>query len=673
MAQIFTASEAGHKHLVEVVADAVVGSRTVNTVADLLALSAAPKELSWATLGYWSAGDGGHAKYRWNAASTATHDGGSVLKITAVTVGRFIMIVGPRIRVKTFGTIEDGVADDGAKIQAVIDFQKGVVDLTPGATYYATVAPVVKVGRVLKMHDATLNLTLGSGNVFGVRIGNKAGIQDGTINVNSTGTPSSQFIFHAPIGVGAPNNNGDSVASPDTYATVHDWFIKNMTLGTNRMHCPAIQVMGDSYNGVIDGIVIPDSIYCSGVHLDWGNVGVTSSSNIPGTKTAFLAGNAYTTHPHSIRITNISCGSLSVAQAADLSSHVVRLSACYGIVCENLRADKVTGSVFHHVGGDLGFEFAPAAIKPLAYRGIKVKGVFAKECTYQGIFVDTYADNIFNEIAISGYVPLTYTVYPSDIEVDGGIIVGSATSSDGVRLQESDGVIIKNVMATKFNYGASLEQKCTNNKIIGGEYYSNRFDGVYVENNSSTKHCEISDLRSWGNGTDATYASGIGSGIRVAGGDWITVRNTVVGAIGESVQDDGIYLESTATNCIVEENKIVEVKLGGFPFVFGSSADYGILWLFKGNRYSGSNATQQVAGANILPYERVPTLSTTVRAVGKFIADRANLSAGTTPTSGAWVRGDSISFIDQSTAASSGSVCSLGGSPGTWVSTALNL
>lgn len=77
----------------------------VTNVAALRALTAAPIErVHYSTLGYATAGDGGHAPYRWDSASTAADDGGATIKITAVATGRFKLINDGVINVLQFGT-----------------------------------------------------------------------------------------------------------------------------------------------------------------------------------------------------------------------------------------------------------------------------------------------------------------------------------------------------------------------------------------------------------------------------------------------------------------------------------------------------------------------------------------------------------------------------------------
>lgn len=72
-------------------------------------------------VGYTTNGDGGGGEFYWDAASTATDDGGTIFKVTAVTTGRWIRSVSDVINAKMFGVKADGT-DDTARQQAAIDY-----------------------------------------------------------------------------------------------------------------------------------------------------------------------------------------------------------------------------------------------------------------------------------------------------------------------------------------------------------------------------------------------------------------------------------------------------------------------------------------------------------------------------------------------------------------------
>ena len=63
------------------------------------------------TLGYYSAGDGGGGTFYWDATSTATDDGGTIIK-AAPTTGRWLRVDTDILNPLWFGATGDGVTDD---------------------------------------------------------------------------------------------------------------------------------------------------------------------------------------------------------------------------------------------------------------------------------------------------------------------------------------------------------------------------------------------------------------------------------------------------------------------------------------------------------------------------------------------------------------------------------
>jgi len=97
------------------------------------------------TLGYYAAGDGGGNSFYWDSTSTATPNGGTVIKPTAVSgAGRWLAVdTSSYINVKQFGAVGDGVADDTAAFMSA--FAK--IKTSGGAIYVP--AGVYKVSSTL--------------------------------------------------------------------------------------------------------------------------------------------------------------------------------------------------------------------------------------------------------------------------------------------------------------------------------------------------------------------------------------------------------------------------------------------------------------------------------------------------------------------------------------------
>jgi hypothetical protein len=587
----------------------------------------------------------------------------------ALTKVSYSMISGAPVNVVDFGAVADNVTNDYQAIQNAIDYAAsiggGTVVCQNGATYAMNPAPAIKNNVIVDMCGATWNMTLGSGNVPGVRIGTNSGIQNGTLNAISTGTPSSQFFWHAAISLGEANNQGYTPASPGYYQFANNWFVRNMTLHTTRPNCPAFQGLGGIYNGILENIVVPSSATCSGIHFDWGNVGTVSSSAIPATKVDYLAGLCYTTHPNNIIIRNLTVGNLSYPLAApDIGTRAVRLSACYGITIENVKVGGTTYAAFNQVGGDLGFEFALPEVRYFACRGISVKNLQAANSGTFGAYIDTYADNIAGAVS-GGYTPLFDVLMQGDITLDQFTTEGAALNSnqDGIRLEFVNGVYVKDAICFNHNYGMYIDQSAQNIKVEKGNYYYNQRDGIAIRDNVDTRYINIDSVVAQRNGLYASASTPCG--IRVDGGNSINVQNCFLGSVAEDYQTAGLRVNTTALNVKIINNTVLEVVTGGTAFVLTADGDYDSVTIFNGNVYNGSVGTAY-AGQQIYPIAREydPGSQTFV---GLWYASKSFLSAETTPPSGAWRVGDRILYSGGSAAGGyTGSICITSGSPGTW-------
>ena len=88
-------------------------TNVVNIAALKLLGSAISDNDSVTVLGYYAEGDGGGGTFFWDASSTATDDGGTIIQATGVTTGRWIRVYSGPINVKWLGAKGDGVGVAG--------------------------------------------------------------------------------------------------------------------------------------------------------------------------------------------------------------------------------------------------------------------------------------------------------------------------------------------------------------------------------------------------------------------------------------------------------------------------------------------------------------------------------------------------------------------------------
>lgn len=582
-----------------------------------------------------------------NASGVAYTPGGTnavATNVQSVLRARFV-------NVSDFGSDLDAVQD---AIDYCYTLGGGSVECTRGATYTGTTLPVLKEGVILEMNRATFEATLGSGSVYGLRMANYSAVRNGTIEVTSTGSPSSQFIFHTCISIGEANSNGGTPASPSTLSTVRDWLIEDMTLSTGRQYCPVIQGAGNIYNGVIRNIRIPDSSTCSGVHLDWSDIGSpVSSANISGTRTAFDAGDCYTTHPHNILIENIKAGNLSVTPAGDLGSSIVRLSACYNITVRNIECVSVTLAAYLHVGGDLGFEFAPSNVKQYACKGNSVEKVtvLSPSAVMQyGIYIDTLADNIYREqFLAAAYSPLMNPLMHGDVVVRDANLNGNLTSGKyGIRITQARGVRVLGGSSMRWDYGAWVDEFAQDVDIDGLVVFGCRTDGIVIGFDAvredtervGVRHCKI-----YGNGVSST-----GYGINVKRCRTAKLFNNYLGTTDEATQAIGIVIIENGLNYDINgrDNHV----LGATTAAYSLPASTGPYFHDRMGSWDNNSCELSVPQAPMLaPQNTIPLRK--IFTANRIAKEYTNTDSGD-PTTGHWKRG---SLLWQKEATSGASVC----------------
>jgi hypothetical protein len=107
---------------------------TVDTIAQMTAMTKPLARLEVIVNGYSTIGDGGGGEFYWDVASTATANGGTIFASDAGGTGRFLSFDSGSVNVLRFGAVGDGVADDTAEIQAALDTDRDV-EIPLGKTF----------------------------------------------------------------------------------------------------------------------------------------------------------------------------------------------------------------------------------------------------------------------------------------------------------------------------------------------------------------------------------------------------------------------------------------------------------------------------------------------------------------------------------------------------------
>jgi len=101
--------------------------QSFNSIAALRLRSGTTIANAAKTLGYYSAGDGGGNSFYWDSTSTATDNGGTVIKPTAVSgAGRWLAVDASFVSVSQFGAVGGGIVDDTSAFTAAVSYMNSV-------------------------------------------------------------------------------------------------------------------------------------------------------------------------------------------------------------------------------------------------------------------------------------------------------------------------------------------------------------------------------------------------------------------------------------------------------------------------------------------------------------------------------------------------------------------
>lgn len=365
----------------------------------------------------------------------------------------------------------NGVADDYAAFQAALNALGtaggGRFQLFRGAIYRIVLNSnvtdrglIVPNNVTLDLNGATLNLECTGENVYGVRLKNRSRIINGTVAVTASTTPGSQGIWHAPVSIGCALGDGGTVGEISLLAFVEGWEVEGLNVSSARADgWVGIAIYGGVGYGKAHNIDVGSSATCFGaVQCDWSFIGAdgdVKSNDIATTRANFIAGTAYTTHPHDIEINRIRGSILTRSEA-----YLVRLSGTHDISVHDIAVESINGAVFLHTAGDLGFEFAPVGIKPFRHKGIILRDAHCRAANGGwGAFADCEADNVAaaNESAsfTASIVSTTMTVSA----VASGIIrEGQSISGSGVTAGTTIGDQLSGTTGSTGTYQVSASQ-----------------------------------------------------------------------------------------------------------------------------------------------------------------------------------------------------------------------
>lgn len=354
----------------------VLGSATVRnfeTNAELLANSGFQNGEFVNVLGYYAIGDGGHIPMYWSASSTATHNGGTVRKPTAVSgAGRWLAVNPNNINVRQFGARGDGSTNDTTYFQAAIDFAaaNGLVVNVPKGNYAIFTTVTLKQGVSL-IGEKT--------NPYNAAAYYPSIIYhfptSANTNVFELETPATGFTY---VHCGAVENLF-IVASPVGY-TKYGFYLQN-PLGARFKNIGASKAFTDGF------LAIRGSLNCA-----FSDFRVANTTSYPmAAVVAMLSYNGETYSTTAIFDNFYASGTLTAGTGGLTSAFLALPAAGVGIVVKHWTVESITGVAFNvHKGNEVQIiapyiENVPNANVATAVIEIGVTGAAAPNNAYDTI------------------------------------------------------------------------------------------------------------------------------------------------------------------------------------------------------------------------------------------------------------------------------------------------
>ena len=244
-----------------------------NTYDDILASGGAILDKTRAdTSGYYSSGDGGGNSFYWDSTSTATHNGGTVIKPTAISgAGRWLAIQSKKANVLQFGAKGDGSSDDTTVIQNASN-AVDVICFTHAKSYAFDNVSLSSNKTILFSDGAKIVKRLG-GSGFAFVCAGTAGNRKSNITINSAKIDASSTLLGLVsfsytdnikiINCYAENLGNTTVLqgqlsglSNSTNVYIENCYVTSATYGVTFTSCNDCLVNGGSYKTLArDGVL----------------------------------------------------------------------------------------------------------------------------------------------------------------------------------------------------------------------------------------------------------------------------------------------------------------------------------------------------------------------------------------------------------------------------------
>jgi hypothetical protein len=409
----------------------------------------------------------------------------------------------------------NGTTDDSTALQtAILSASPGdAIVCKKGALYRVVTDSLLHRGLPLNgVHlDANNSSFLFEHNTpisYGFRLVNKGQLWgEGLAKTTVSNNANAQRIAHSPVTVGCAY--GDEVAP---FYSTREWKIGGgLRIETVKPDGSLIGCHGEFEDYLIEDVCFPDSAYAGlGIGMDWAPWWINTSVNtgsITQLRQKFLNGEYYSLHPGAGLINRIRAGALTYAGALnqDGGPTLVRLSAAHDVVVRDIHAKKAA-ALFRTVGGDVGAEFAPSAMKGKIGKGLRVEHLRLDEQVGNNpvVSINCFADNVARE---PSYTPWLDPIGYSGIEVRDVISYKGTTTNDAFKANMVRGAKFVDCSSNGHRRSVNVGDGADQVKVIGGRHSSTYENAIWIDALDAPEDTEIREALVVNSGTSLGHAA----------------------------------------------------------------------------------------------------------------------------------------------------------------------
>lgn len=580
-------------------------------------------------LGYYSDTPGvGGGTFRWDASSTETDNGGTIISVTGVPTGRWVRPTKPEPRLSWFGVRGDG-SDETAKINAATSTYTGT-----GSVLVAESNSQLRITGPVSLFD--VSLFLNGSTLTAAHVGNKcllqckgrAGVNNGTLvqagtPVGDLGLAGQRIIFGL---------------------DVHDCSYSNLKFECGAFGHAPFNLIGDVNNVKVDNVRFGTGPWAMGLIIHWATASDSAALDYAADITYLPSVSNATTHPRNITVNNLRGDTFN---GPGTLVTLLYLSGAYGVTASNVVADQIA-KIFVAGAGDYGSDFAPEEIKALIGNGIVLNNPTCLKLTGATGGMVVSGQGFFESVPATSRLAM-------DVTINNPLMSTELTGTRyGLFVDNCSGVKVIGGSITKFSTNAFWQRNVTGGLMDSVRIAQASQVGVLMDSDAdkvrgvTLRRCQI-----YGNNTSGVVLPTL-SGIRVSNTNQAKIEDCRFGqpGVGET-QQHSVYVVAGCDNISLQGNH-----------TFSSAQTSAYAGDVSGGQFS--MRLWDLGNTSDTAFSTSPADHVWSTPSGFGLRKTLINTTSTVPSTGTHKQGDEVIFRTPAASGPRGAICTVAGSPGTW-------